>query len=364
MSSGEVLSQEEQNQIRAVLYGQCIGDAIGLLTEFLTKEEAKTYYGQVKKNLEYKHKAIVGDFHRSRWKEGDWTDDSDQMLMILMSITENKGKVDCKDIGRRIKNWMNHGIPEHGDNGGLGLGRTTATVLHQKEYEEDPHACAELVWRSSQCKIAPNGAVMRTCIVGTHRFRDLEEVAKNASDIARVTHHDHRCQASAVAVSVAIAMMLQRNEKHLDWKGRYKVDQIIKDTYDIAVKYIEIEEQKQELLTYLKCKNIKELKLAEPGKIGYTFKTLGSGFWGLKQKDFRKAITKIVMQGGDADTNACVAGALLGCKLGLGAIPSSWQDGLLHKEWLDQQISRFFKMTNGEDLESKDDPNPEAVETV
>lgn len=36
------MSQEEQNQIKAVLYGQCIGDAIGLLTEFLTKEEAKT----------------------------------------------------------------------------------------------------------------------------------------------------------------------------------------------------------------------------------------------------------------------------------------------------------------------------------
>lgn len=52
-----------------------------------------------------------------------------------------------------------------------------------------------------------------------------------------------RCQASAVAVSVAIAMMLQRNENHLDSKGHYKVDQIIKDTYDIAVKYIEIEEQ-------------------------------------------------------------------------------------------------------------------------
>lgn len=364
-SSGVVLSQEEQNQIKAVLYGQCIGDAIGLLTEFLTKEEAKTYYEKVKKNLEYKHKAIVCDVHRNRWKEGDWTDDSDQMLMILMSITDNKGKVDYKDIARRIKNWMKHGIPELGDFGGLGLGRTTSTVLHQKNYEDDPHALAEHVWRSSQCNIAPNGGVMRTSVVGTHRFRDLEEVAKNASDIARVTHHDHRCQASAVAVSVAIAMMLQRNEKHVDRKGHYKVDQIIKDTYDIAVKFIEIEEQKQELLTFLKCKDIKQLKLCEPGKIGYTFKSMGCGFWGLKQNDFRKAITKIVMQGGDADSNACVAGALLGCKLGLEAIPSSWKDGLLHKEWLDQQISRYLRMTNGEEVESKDaGPNPGPSETV
>ena len=36
-----MLSLEEENQITAVLYGQCIGDAIGLLTEFLSKEDAK-----------------------------------------------------------------------------------------------------------------------------------------------------------------------------------------------------------------------------------------------------------------------------------------------------------------------------------
>ncbi|XP_011438372.2 ADP-ribosyl-[dinitrogen reductase] glycohydrolase [Magallana gigas] len=363
MSSGVVLSQKEQNQIKAVLYGQCIGDANGLLTEFLTKKEAKTYYKEVKNNLEFKHKAILCDVHRNKWKEGDWTDDSDQMLMILMSITDNKGKVDYKDIARRIKNWMTHGIPELGDVGGLGLGRTTGAVLHQKNYEDDPHACAELVWRESQCKVAPNGAVMRTCVVGTHRFQNLEEVAKNASDIARVTHHDHRCQASAVALSVAIAMKLQRNEKHVDRTGHYKVDQIIKDTCDIAVKNIEIEEQKTVLLSYLECKDIKQLKLCESG-IGYTFKSLACGFWALKQNEFRKAITKIVMQGGDADTNACVAGALLGCKLGLDAIPLSWKDGLLHKEWLDQQISRFLRMTNGEEMESKDDPNSEALGTV
>ena len=51
------------------------------------------FYNSVKKNLEYKHKELPGDIHRSRWKVGDWTDDSDQMLLILMSITDNKGKV-------------------------------------------------------------------------------------------------------------------------------------------------------------------------------------------------------------------------------------------------------------------------------
>ena len=54
--------------------------------------------------------------------------------------------------------------------------------------------------------------------------------------------------------------------------------------------------KKEELLSYLKCTDIKKLKLDEQERIGYTFKSLGAAFWAFKQKDFRKAITKIVMQ--------------------------------------------------------------------
>ena len=61
------------------------------------------YYGSVKKTLEYQHKVIVSDFHRSRWEEGDWTDDSDQMLLILMSITDNKGKVRPRQTSAKIR---------------------------------------------------------------------------------------------------------------------------------------------------------------------------------------------------------------------------------------------------------------------
>ena len=43
------------------------------------------------------------------------------------------------------------------------------------------------------------------------------------------------------------------------------------------------------------AKNLKELKLDESKKIGYTYKTLGAGFWALRQKDFRTALQEIVM---------------------------------------------------------------------
>lgn len=47
-------------------------------------------YGKFKK-LEYEQK--VPDMHRQRWETGDWTDDSDQMILIMQSLRDNDGKV-------------------------------------------------------------------------------------------------------------------------------------------------------------------------------------------------------------------------------------------------------------------------------
>ena len=41
MAEHEVKDRIE-DQIRAVIYGQCVGDALGLLTEFMPKKEAKS----------------------------------------------------------------------------------------------------------------------------------------------------------------------------------------------------------------------------------------------------------------------------------------------------------------------------------
>ncbi|XP_052082836.1 ADP-ribosylarginine hydrolase Tri1-like isoform X3 [Mytilus californianus] len=291
-------SLETMDRMLATIYGQCIGDAIGLLTEFLSKDEAKMHYEKVAKKLEYRHKQILCDFHRSRWQEGDWTDDSDQMILIMRSLVDCGGKV------------------------------------------------ARFVWDKRDRNIAPNGAVMRTSIVGIHMYWTLDDVTKNARDFAKTTHHDPRCQASTVAVSVAIATMLQG--KHKDEKGKFKVKDIIQDAYTYASTCLETDTEKKDLMFYLTCDDINDLKLDEANKIGYTYKSMGTGFWALKQDDFRKTITTIMMQGGDADSNACVGGALLGCKLGMSALPESWLTKLLHKDWLDNEIKKYFEMMKWE----------------
>ena len=48
------------------------------------------HYQKYRGHLEYNLKVV--DKHRSRWSEGDWTDDSDQMILIMRTI------IKCKQV--------------------------------------------------------------------------------------------------------------------------------------------------------------------------------------------------------------------------------------------------------------------------
>lgn len=356
------------DRIRGTIYGNCIGDAIGLLTEFMLKEEAEQIYrnyqakswlqkltDKVKKsrlpNLEYHMKSQ--DMHRERFATGDWTDDSDQMILILLSLVENDGKMVPVDFAKKMRKWCEEGFKELGDIGGMGIGRTTHSVLRHPNFLEDPHEAAKYVWEYSGRVIAPNGGVMRTSILGVHEFGDIDAVIANTVAACKVTHADPRCIASCVAVTTAIASMLQG--KHVTERGEYDIDAVIKESFDHAYETAiknAVEHggdslettPEEELRKFMFAESLSDLQLAESRAIGYTYKCMGSGFWSLRQNDFRASLEAIAYEGGDADTNGAVAGALLGCKLGASALPPSWLHGLKHKDWLDQHIDRFLTL--------------------
>ncbi|XP_077977964.1 ADP-ribosylarginine hydrolase Tri1-like [Glandiceps talaboti] len=337
-ASSSPATDELRNRILGTIYGNCIGDAIGLLTEFMSKEEVEVWYP--KANLEYSMK--VDNRHQNRWKTGDWTDDSDQMILILQSLLENKGKVIPTDFAKRMINWGNHGFKELGDRAGLGIGQNTHKVLKHKLFTTDPPKAAEEVWRATGGQSAPNGAIMRTSILGIHQYQDIGKVIDNTITICTTTHADPRCVASCVAVTTAIAQMLQMKH-HRALNGSIVVEGIIEDSYHYAKVYLPDDEDRRNVLhEYMNCRNLRDLKLDEPGEIGYTYKCLGAGFWALRQKDYRGALTAIAKEGGDADTNGAVAGALLGCNVGYDKLPTSWRDELRHKGWLDKMVETYI----------------------
>ena len=63
---------------------------------------------------------------------------------------------------------------------------------------------------------------------------------------------------------------------------------------------------------------------------------MAAGLWAYwHAKSFEDGLLAVVNAGGDADTNAAVACAILGAKFGFNAIPIEYVDGLRNKEKLE-----------------------------
>nr|WP_297102929.1 ADP-ribosylglycohydrolase family protein [uncultured Prevotella sp.] len=79
--------------------------------------------------------------------------------------------------------------------------------------------------------------------------------------------------------------------------------------------------------------------------MGYTLRTLGAALWAYWHvTSYKEGILKIVLSGGDADTNAAVAGAILGAKFGINPIPEEWKDGLFYASMLYNKVQEFYAM--------------------
>ncbi len=67
--------------------GAALGDAIGLATEFMSKEKARKVYGvgPIAFGSDEGYK-FLNDQHRGRWDNGDWTDDTGKLNQIQIRL--------------------------------------------------------------------------------------------------------------------------------------------------------------------------------------------------------------------------------------------------------------------------------------
>ena len=289
------------DRLKGTIYGQAIGDALGLGTEGMTDEDMAWKYPN---GIRY-YSDIFQDRHRKRWKIGDWTDDTDMMLCIANAVIKDKG-VNYTSIARNFKEWAD-GEP-------MGIGETTYKVLSFGDM--------------SHQQSAANGGVMRTSIVGLFP-KAVEECAAN---ICRLTHYDPRCAGSCAIVSLLIHSLVYSNEK---LSYHQMVD--IGERYDSRIR---------EFIDFSLNTDIRALELQDWDSVGYTLKTLAAGLWAYwNATSFEDGLLSVVRAGGDADTNAAVACAILGAKFGYNAIPQEYVDGLIYKEQLDEVVSGMTELT-------------------
>lgn len=334
-STGSKLTRDQlRNKIYGLVFGMALGDAIGLSTEFLQKYQASLYYGVA----DIRFDKFLKDKHRNRWVPGDFTDDTDQGILLLRNVLDNNGNVNVQELSKGLYRWAYEGFAELGDKGGMGIGDTVGAVLRHKDFIEDPHKASTEVWVQRNKNAASNGAIMRTSVLGAPFFDDIKKVVDNTRKACRVTHVDPRCEASCIIVTACIALMLQGQDNQSS-------EDLIQQAYKVALEEIQVpEEHKEQLDFHVNNKSLRALKLDEIKFIGYTMKALGAGLWALRQRDFHRAIMRISLEAGDADTNGAVCGSLLGCKLGFSALPVEWVETLVHKDWLSQRAEELCQL--------------------
>lgn len=80
--------------------------------------------------------------HRSKWDRNDFTDDTDQLLLILQSLENTKdGKLHPANFAKKLKEWSIIGFPELGTPP-RGIGYTVGSTLTHSEFRFNPHKAA------------------------------------------------------------------------------------------------------------------------------------------------------------------------------------------------------------------------------
>ncbi|KAF2122311.1 ADP-ribosylglycohydrolase-domain-containing protein [Lophiotrema nucula] len=319
--------QSVLDKIYGSMIGSALGDTVGLYTEFLPKYACEKIY-------------------------------ADKKPFSLVDPLP-------QDFAARLQIWIEQGLRAL-DRPPCGIGALVGSVVSNSAYLKDPADCATQRWIKTHRHVAPNGSLMRNHSIGLMSVGLSEEQAwKIATDISRTTHVDPRCVVSC-CISVGLIRGMLRGEilteKDVDLAIERAYDwvlfrpELMNPGLDEELTEWEIERhlERKEFERHVYANDFEELKLDSNREMGYVYKCLGSAILTLRYAMratknsvvishtlFETLMMDLIMEGGDADTNGAVAGALLGAYLGYSNLPQHWSNGLAHKDWLMSKIERL-----------------------
>ena len=307
------MEDRTKDKALGALFGQAVGDALGMGAEFLDKKGVAAKFPNGLRHYDDIKYNIVRKFH-----PGDYTDDTEMMECILWSLNK-EGHYDLMDIAQFFRRWLEYGPAD--------VGLQTASVLRDPLYRTDPLGVSKSVWEESGRTLAGNGGVMRTSVMGVLKG-NVEEMA---ADVCRLTHYDPRCVGSSVIVSMVIHQLVYHDYTMTP-------DEVMQlgRKYDDSIEYY---------VQRATDSDIACLMLDEKRKRGYTLKAMGAALWALwHPTNFVDGLVAIVNEGGDADTNGAPAGAILGARFGYNAIPAEYTEGLNRYKDLKRIFEKFMSV--------------------
>jgi len=199
---------------------------------------------------------------------------------------------------------------------GRGIGLTTRRALTLIDRGKEPFEAGRLAYQENPGRSAGNGSVMRCIPVAIRYHDDLDRLIRVSTQQAAITHADERCTWGAVAVNLAARELLRGNI--------YFIEEVLHRIGDRAPRAL------REAINRVLREGEADLPIARPGEAGFVVHCVEIAFWFVTHdRTLEESLVYLAQAGGDTDTNAAVAGALLGARYGETALPPRWMDQLV-----------------------------------
>ncbi|HSF18797.1 MAG TPA: ADP-ribosylglycohydrolase family protein [Vicinamibacteria bacterium] len=287
------------------LLGAAVGDAAGGTLEF----RPPPTLGRVD------HAMTMPGGGALRLAPGQVTDDT-ELALCLADALANSDAFDIETVARAYARWI--------DSSPFDIGRTTwqslgsfrdadwSGVCERDGYASCMKQAAELKCSGSKA----NGSLMRSAPLGIWGYNLQDDaLARLAIEDSSLSHPNPSCCQAVACYVIAISSLLDRP----DDRSR---------AFERAVSWAETHAN-EEVRVWLRDarENASVDFLSQIGFVRIAFTNAFQHL--LMESSYEETIRRTLLRGGDTDTNACIAGGLIGVACGAEAIPETMKAPVL-----------------------------------
>jgi ADP-ribosylglycohydrolase len=298
---------DEAERIRGVLSGLAVGDCLGAPVENWPAEKIASVHGPFR------------DYVSGRgWGPGQPTRETVLALMWFREFANGRSvhlPGDRDRLAGALGRWVTARPRD--------FGHLTRGILRAFQTRA-PLPAAREMWERARRLPEFNAALSRAAAVGAAVPADQDLRICSAIAASAITHPAPVCLASAVAVAEGVAAAVRGEDPFRAARATAWNERTASALDEVASGW---------------CPGGPDWNGHERG---HPLKTLQAGFWAVRNNaSFEEVLLELAHTGGDADTHCSIAGALLGAREGVKAIPRRWLERLQVGSLIDGLVDRF-----------------------
>lgn len=307
---------EITEQIKSLLFGVAVGDALGVPAEFKRREFLR-------------HNPITGMIGHGthHMPPGTFSDDSSLTFCLAEALT---GEFDVNVIGQNFILWLDEGywtatgtVFDVGNTTHYAIARMKQGITAEQAGGRDTYSNG-------------NGSLMRIAPLAFYLSdKSLNERFELTRKVSSITHGHIR---SIIACFYYLEFCLGL----LKGEDKFDIYKKLQGEIPAFLASLAVDKAEMALFRRLLEEEIHQLPEEAISGDGYVLHTLEAAVWCLLTTDsYGDAVLKAVNLGDDTDTTGAVTGGLAGLLYGINGIPSQWISQLARNEEIEELAGRL-----------------------